>query len=92
MLMAILKRHTSIIQTETKDKKEIDTKEKEVNCIQNIKNIEIKQPLPNGCDATLETIQIRDGALKLKKLKVSKLCTILVVIIVKIIFIRSFLF
>ena len=76
MLMAILKSHTSIIQTETKDKKEIDTqgtdtqgidtKEKEENCIENIKNIEIKQPLPNGCDATLETIQIRDGALKLK--------------------------
>ena len=66
MLMAILKSHTSIIQTETKDQKEIDTKEKEENCIENIKNIEIKQPLPNGCDATLETIQIRDGALKLK--------------------------
>ena len=61
MLMAILKSHTSIIQTETKDKKEIDTKEKEENCMKNIKNIEIKQPLPNGCDATLETIQIRDG-------------------------------
>ena len=69
MLMAILKSHTSIIQT--KDKKEIDTqgtdtqgidtKEKEENCMKNIKNIEIKQPLPNGCDATLETIQIRDG-------------------------------
>ena len=32
------------------------------------------------------------GALKIEKLKFSKLCTILVVIIVKIIFIRSFLF
>ena len=36
--------------------------------------------------------RMKYGTLKIEKLKCSKLCTILVVIIVKIIFIRSFLF
>ena len=39
----------------------------------------------------IEIVPPLKGTLKIKKLKCSKLCTILVVIIVKIIFIRSFL-
>ena len=40
----------------------------------------------------IEIVPPLKGTLKIKKLKFSKLCTILVVIIVKIIFIRSILF